>query len=62
MKIGILTFVNAVNYGALFQMLSLWNYIKENCNSEVEIINYDSKRIRSLYYPNLIKEVDTTKL
>ena len=59
MKIGILTFVNAVNYGALFQMLSLWNYIKENCNSEVEIINYDSKRIRSLYYPNLIKEVDT---
>ena len=59
MKIGILTFVNAINYGALFQMLSLWNYVRNISDSEVEIINYDSRRIRSLYYINIKKEVKT---
>lgn len=59
MKIGILTFVNAINYGALYQMLSLWKYINDKGNIDVEIINYDSKRINSLYYVNLKKKVKT---
>lgn len=59
MKIGILTFVNAINYGALFQMISLWDYINNAVDEDVELINYDSKRIKSQYYLRLKKSVGT---
>ena len=50
MKIGIITFQNAVNYGAVLQTYALQNTIgKLGGNSE--IINYQCKKINSMYDP-----------
>lgn len=48
MKIGILTFHNAVNYGAVLQAYALKKFLEENDN-EVEIINYKSEFIENVY-------------
>lgn len=48
MKIGILTFQNAHNYGAQLQAYALKKYLK-NRNYEVEIINYANSVIENNY-------------
>lgn len=46
MKIGILTFHDADNYGAVLQAYSLKEYIKKNIDGcKVEIVNYKSQEI-----------------
>lgn len=39
MKIGIITFQNAENYGAVLQCKALYTYLAE-CGNNVEIIDY----------------------
>ena len=41
MKIGILTYQYAMNYGALLQAFALKSYLSD-CGYEVYLINYDS--------------------
>lgn len=48
MKIGILTFQNAHNYGAQLQAYALKKYLRNN-NYEVEIINYVNSSIENNY-------------
>jgi len=48
MKIGILTFNWAINYGAILQMFSLYKYLKRN-NYDVSIINYSPDELEILY-------------
>lgn len=48
MKIGILTFHNAYNYGAVLQAYALQNFLIENGFS-VEIINYRNKTVDNSY-------------
>lgn len=48
-KIGIITFHNAHNYGAMLQAYSLLKKIKELKEYDVEILNYYNKRIYSSY-------------
>ena len=47
-KIGIVTFYNAHNYGAMLQAMALQDYLKEQGN-EVYIINYRNKIIDKRY-------------
>ena len=47
-KIGILTFQNAHNYGALIQAFALKNYL-ENNGYIVNVINYANKEIENSY-------------
>lgn len=42
-KIGILTFSNAINYGALLQTYALQHYLSLNSACKVEVINYFTK-------------------
>lgn len=55
-KIGILTFHNAINYGAVLQCFALQETIKK-VNNDVTIINYQSKNIKNsnklLHFDNL---------
>ena len=39
-KIGILTFHNAYNFGAVLQAYALKEYLQKNSNCTVEIVNY----------------------
>ena len=39
-KIGIITFHNINNYGALLQTFSLYNYLNNNCNAKIEVIDF----------------------
>ena len=48
MKIGILTFHNAYNYGAVLQAYATQEIVK-SYGHEVEIINYHNKAIDSFY-------------
>lgn len=48
-KLGILTFFNADNYGALLQCYALSEFCKNN-NNEVEVINYHSKKMFTWKY------------
>lgn len=49
-KIGIMTFHNAHNYGAMLQVFALQNFIKNNYdNVDVKVINYENKKILSNY-------------
>ena len=50
MKIGILTFQNAVNYGAVLQAYALQNSI-EKLGAEVRLIDYQCNKVNSLYDP-----------
>lgn len=55
MKIGILTTIQAYNYGALLQAFSLQQYISNRICHSCEIINFDPQIRRneaSIYYPN----------
>lgn len=49
-KVGILTFQQAVNYGAVLQMYALQKIVSE-LGYDVEIINYDSPKIAEGYNP-----------
>lgn len=44
MKIGILSFPSAFNYGAFLQVYALKNYIERQYDFEVEVINYRNKK------------------
>lgn len=52
MKVGILTFFNAHNYGAVLQAYALKNYIS-NLGYDCTIINYRNKYIDRAYPPRL---------
>ncbi len=59
-KIGILTFQNANNFGAVLQAYALQETIKKIASTPVEIINYDSpqmqlKKIQSPIFKDFIK-------
>ncbi len=45
LKAGILTFQDTINYGASLQAIALYFFIKSNCSTRVEIIDYKNKRI-----------------
>lgn len=49
-KVGILTFQQAVNYGAVLQMYVLQQVVSA-LGHDVEIINYDSIQISEGYKP-----------
>ena len=44
-KIGILTFHNAYNFGAVLQAYALKEYLQKNSNCTVEIVNYKNEQI-----------------
>lgn len=50
MKIGILTFQFALNYGALLQAYALKSVL-ENAGNYVEIINYCPREMLKAYFP-----------
>ena len=63
-RIGILTFHNAYNFGAVLQAYALKEYLQQNSNYIVEIINYkneyiekDKSRWKNLFNNNIIKEI-----
>ncbi|MDO5381701.1 MAG: polysaccharide pyruvyl transferase family protein [Eubacteriales bacterium] len=54
MRIGILTFHNAHNYGAVLQAYALKTWLEHNSKYEVEIINYKNKVIQKKYNYSLV--------
>lgn len=48
-KIGILTFHDANNYGAVLQCYALQSFLSKNTKHEVEIINFKNKAIENEY-------------
>lgn len=63
-KIGILTFHNAYNFGAVLQAYALREYLQQNSNCIVEIINYKNEQIekeksrwKGLLNNNVVKEL-----
>lgn len=63
-KIGILTFHNAYNFGAVLQAYALKEYLRDNSNCIVEIINYKNEQIEKeksrwdrLFNNNVVKEL-----
>lgn len=42
-KIGILTFHWADNYGAVYQTMALYEWVKNNTNNQVQVVNYICK-------------------
>ena len=50
MKIGILTFQDAVNYGAVLQTYALQNTV-EKLGADAKVINYQCQKVNSLYDP-----------
>lgn len=52
-RVGILTFTNTANYGALFQALALQEVIKQ-MGFEAQILNYNCKAVSSREKPTLI--------
>lgn len=48
MKIGIVTFYNAHNYGAVWQAFALKKYL-ENTGNDIEIIQYNNSNISAMY-------------
>lgn len=49
MKIGIITFQWADNYGAVLQSYALWKYLNSKFDLDVEVINYKPKEISKSY-------------
>lgn len=49
-KVGILTFQNALNYGAIFQTFALQSYLQK-LGYDVEVINYKCKYTEKIYKP-----------
>lgn len=66
MKVGILTFHRAVNYGAIFQAFALQKFMSRYC--ECEIVDYRCRHIEAVYQPiginrsNLIRSTVSTIL
>ena len=58
MKVGIITFSSAHNYGALLQAYALSKYL-ESIGLEVEIINYRPKSIDNVYKLYKIKKTNS---
>ena len=58
MKIGIITFQNAENYGAVLQCKALYTYLNASDN-EVEIIDYRCSAVESAYriFPKFRKNI-----
>ena len=54
MKVGILTFHNTTNYGAIFQCYSLQRYIRD-LGYECEVVNYNNKTLKERYDLNPLK-------
>lgn len=48
MKVGIVTFQRADNYGAMLQCYALWTYLKEK-EPDIEVIDYRNPRIEKWY-------------
>ena len=55
MKIGIITYHNAINYGAVFQSYALSKYISKS-GYDVEIINYMCPAVQAQYNYKSVKE------
>lgn len=55
MKIGILTFHRATNYGAVLQAFALKSFITQS-GAEADIIDYRNDLIETLYRPKKLKE------
>lgn len=53
MKIGILTFQNTTNYGAMFQAYALQKFIQQYCSCE--ILNYTNQTLKNRYEINPFK-------
>ena len=58
MKIGIVTFQRAVNYGAALQCMALYKYLSGKGN-DVEIIDYDCTAVKNAYrlFPRFRKNI-----
>lgn len=52
-KIGILTFHNAINYGAVLQAYALQTYINNNYEADCSIIDYDNNYFKYIYNYNV---------
>ncbi len=50
MKIGILTFHNAMNYGAILQCYALQSFVKEHYDCEVRVVDYTPKYFKKVFY------------
>lgn len=61
MKIGIITFHDALNYGAVLQTYALSNILKEITGSEVDIIDYENPEISAKWRIQRIKENRSVK-
>ena len=46
-RIGILTFHNACNFGAVLQAYALRKTVAEICNTQVDIVNYQNPRVKA---------------
>lgn len=61
MKIGIMTFHWAPNYGAVLQTYSLVNYLKKEMNAQVKVIDYYPKNLEPSFY-NALKARDPRRI
>lgn len=61
MRIGILTYHNAINYGAILQAYALQSYLKENIDADIEIINYNSLAVCQQYSYISLKKSKSAK-
>lgn len=60
MRVGLLTFHDAINYGAVFQAVALSKTLTKICKEECDIIDYRCAQIDSMYQvvdKNLIKKI-----
>jgi hypothetical protein len=55
-KIGILTFQWAVNYGAVLQMYALKTFLEKNGDVKVDILNFTPKELSSQYSLNIFSK------
>lgn len=55
MKIGILTFNWAINYGAALQMYALYSYLK-NSNHDVYVLNYIPYELGKSYRSKILEK------
>ena len=61
MRVGILTFHDALNYGAVLQCYALQNTLM-NLGYEVEVIDYKNDFINKFYSPFYIEKFNLKKL
>lgn len=52
-KVAIITFHNAINYGAILQCYALQNYIENKFKYSVEILNYTPQYFREVFFDPL---------